>query len=104
MDGVGAANVGDPGLGEAEKPSLALSDEIADHARHVLHWHGGIDAMLIEKVDMVGLQPTERALRRRPDRRRPAVPLRADLAAALDTEAELGGDHDFVTPAFQRPA
>ena len=42
------------GFGEPEVCDLALGDQVLDGARDVFDWHGGIDAVLVEKVDSVG--------------------------------------------------
>lgn len=41
---------------------LACLDQILDRPRHVLDWHIRIGAMLVEKVDMAGLEAFERAI------------------------------------------
>jgi hypothetical protein len=63
-----------------------------------------VDAMLIEEVDVVGLEPAQRAFDHFANALRPAVPLGADLLAALDAKAEFGRDHDLVAAPFQRSA
>jgi hypothetical protein len=40
MDGMGAADVFDAGLGETNKSHLPLSDQITDRTCHVLHRQG----------------------------------------------------------------
>lgn len=41
---------------EAEVQDLACSDQIVHRARDIFDGHGGIDAMLIEQIDAIGLQ------------------------------------------------
>jgi hypothetical protein len=48
MDGMGAADVGDAGLGKTKKSHLSLLDQITDRAGHFLDRHGRIDTVLIE--------------------------------------------------------
>ena len=43
-----------PGFGEAEEANLALAHELRHRADDVLDRHRGIDAMLIEQIDVVG--------------------------------------------------
>ncbi len=104
MDGMGAADVGDAGLGQAEKSYFALFDQFADRAGHVSDRHGRIDAVLIEQVDIVGAKPAQRALYCLTDMVGPTVSFSADLLATLETKAKLGGDHHLVAPALERPA
>ena len=104
MLGVGAADVGDAGLGEAEEPRLALFDQIADGSGDLFDWHVPIDAVLVEEIDMIGLQPTERPVDGLANRPRPAVAFGADLLAAFEAEAEFRRDDDLVAPILQRPA
>ena len=54
LHAVGAADVLHARLGQAEVPHLALGDQLLDRAGNVLHRHLGIDAMLVEQVDVVG--------------------------------------------------
>ncbi len=81
------------GLREAEVLHLALGDELLDRAGDVLDRHGGVDAVLVEQVDAVGLQALQGRVGHRPDALWPAV--LAELRIAF-SEPELGGDHDLV--------
>src|SRR5713226_6901505 len=83
MDRVGTPDVGDAGLGEAEKSYLSLLDEITYRAGHLLDRHRPIHAMLIEQIDVVGAKPPQRALDRFPDMRGPAGPNLSALLAPL---------------------
>jgi hypothetical protein len=47
------------GLGKAEVFHLAFANEIFHGARHILHGHVGINAVLIKKVDSIGPQALE---------------------------------------------
>ena len=58
--------------------------------------------MLVVQVDVIGVEPLERALERRADVGRAAVNVPRALARVRD-EAELRGQHHLVAPAFQRP-
>ena len=57
---------------------------------------------MVEQVDAVGPQPFQRGLADRPDMLGPAV--HAALASAVDVDAELGGDDDFIADRRQRLA
>ena len=102
MDGMSPPDVGNAGLGKTEKPRLALFDQLAGRAGHVLYRHRWIDAVLIEQVDKVGAKPSQTALHRLKDMLGPAV--HADDPVAVETRAKLGGDHYPVAPAFECPA
>ena len=49
-------------LGKAEVLDLALPDQVLHRARDVLDGHVRIDAVLIEQIDAIGLEPLERGL------------------------------------------
>jgi len=80
---------GDAGLGKTEESHLAMLDQIAHCAGHVLDGHGRIDAVLVQQVDMNQCQAGARTLHRLADMRGPAVSFSADLLSVLDTKAEL---------------
>src|ERR1700730_17571709 len=104
MDRMGAADIGDAGLGKTEKSRFALLDQITHRACHLLDRHGRIDTVLIEEIDIVGAEAAQRALHRLADLLRPAGSFGADLLSALKAKAKLGGDHHLVAPALERPA
>ena len=64
LHGVGAADRLRARLREAEVLDLALRDQLLDRSRDVLDRHVGVDAVLVEQVDGVDLQPLERSRRR----------------------------------------
>ena len=66
LDGVGPADRLHARLGEAEVLDLALPDQLLHRPGHVLDRHVRVDAVLIEQVDDVDLEPLERAPRRPP--------------------------------------
>jgi len=69
----------------------------------LLDRHVGIDTVLVEQVDDVGLQPLQRRIGNLPDMSRLAV--HGALAAiGAEVEAELGGDDDLVAKGRQRLA
>jgi hypothetical protein len=106
MDRMGAPDVGDAGLREAEKSDFSLLDQIAHRAGHILDRHRPVHAMLIEQIDVVGAKPPQRALDRFPDMRGPAVS--ADDAVAIETPAEptstMPGTPCSSDGAAERPA
>src|SRR5712692_7096620 len=104
MNGMGAADVGDAGLGQTEKSYLALLDQLPYRAGHLLDRHGRIDTVLIEEIDIVGPKPTQGALHRLTDMLRPASSFGADLLSVLETKAKFGADYYLVVPALKRPA
>jgi hypothetical protein len=54
LNAVGAANIGDAGLGETEAPRLALFDQVANGPCDVFDRDGRVDAMLVDEIDPVG--------------------------------------------------
>src|SRR5258708_9928411 len=104
MDGMGEADVGYTGLGKAEKAYLSLLDQITYRTGHILHRHLWIDTVLIQQVNVIGLESLERAFDGLTDILRPARCFGADLLAVLETKAKFGGDDYLVAPALERPA
>ena len=80
---------------------LPLRDQLLHRAGNFLDRYIGIDAVLVEQVDLLDAEPLERSLGNRADMLGPAVQARL-LHAARDVEAELGGDHHPVTHRAQR--
>lgn len=85
--------------------NLTLGDQIAHHARHIFNRHGGIDAALIEQLDVIGLQPLQRRLGHPADLRGLAV----DAATAgsghrVDVKAKFGGNPHMMAERGQRRA
>src|SRR2546422_5283799 len=68
LDRVGATYRLHTRLGKTEVPDLACLDQIFHRSRHVLDGYVGINAVLIEQVDPVGLESFERGLSDFPDR------------------------------------
>ena len=104
MHGVRAPNAGHARLGQAEIAHFAFLDEFADRAGDIFHGHRTIDPMLVQKIDVIGLQPLERPFDRRTNRRGTAVGLGTHLFAVSELEAKLGGDDDLLPDALQGPA
>ena len=73
LDGVGATDRLHARFGEAEVLDLASLNQILHRSRHVFDRHVRVDAVLIEQVDGVDLEPLERALGDLLDVLRPAV-------------------------------
>ena len=63
-------------LGETEVPDLALLDQLLHRPRDVLDGHVRVDAVLIEQIDGVDVEPLERCLRDLLDVLGPAVQAR----------------------------
>ena len=92
-------------FGQAEVPDLALPDQLADGARDVLDRDVRVYAVLIEEIDRLDAQPSQRGLRDLLDVLRPAV--HADLfafAGRVEREPELRGDHHPVAERRERLA
>ncbi len=105
VHGVGAADRPLARFREAEEAHLSLAYHVGHRADDILDWHGRVDAMLIEEIDVVCPQATERA--------EPSTASRM-CAGRLSTpamtpfvskeEAELGGDDDAaITPDVAVP-
>ena len=103
LDGMGAADGLRARFGEAEVLDLALLDQLLHRPGHVFDRHVGVDAVLIEQIDDVGLQPLERGLGDLLDMLRPAVEAaRSGRGCRIDVEAELRGDHHLLAERRQR--
>ena len=72
---------------------LPFANEFLDRRRHLLDGHIGIDSVLVEQVDMVGLQSRERFVNHFPNAFGATVQT-AERKAVL--EAEFGGDDYLV--------
>src|SRR5215831_7654389 len=96
-----AANVSNSRLGKAEVFYFALADQILNRAGDVFHWHGGIDAMLVEKIDAVGFEALQRCFRDGFDVFRFAVDA---LAGNSSLKPKLRRDDNLVTNWSERLA
>ena len=90
------------GLGQTEVLDLAFANQIADRAGDIFDRHIGIDAVLIEKIDTVGLEPFQLCLNHFADVRGMAV--EAGLLAVLELESEFRGDDDAIANRRERLA
>ena len=89
-------------FGHAEVLDLALRDQFLDRAGNILDRHVGIDAVLVQQVDLLDAEPLQRSFRGSSDALRLAV--RAGHLAVDDVESELGGDHHPIAERPQRLA
>ena len=46
-------------FGQPEEAHLAFPHQLRHRADDVLNWHGRVETMLVEEVDVVGVQPAE---------------------------------------------
>ena len=77
-------------------PHLTLGNQIFYRTGDFLDRHVGIDAMLVEEVDMVCAKPFQASLSRSLDVAGTAVRARAALAGlGIDIEAELRSNHNL---------
>src|SRR6185369_12270882 len=102
LNRVRATNRGHARFRQAEVPDLAFTNQIPHRSRDVFDRHVRIDAVLIEQIDSIGLEPLERRVRDFPDVRRPAVETR--LPAALELETELRRDDHVIANWRERLA
>jgi hypothetical protein len=79
---------------------FAFADQVLDRARDLLDRHVGIDAVLIEQIDPIGLEPRERRAGDLADVRRSAVQPR--LLPAFELESELRRDDDLIANVRER--
>ena len=86
---------------KAEISDLAGGNQILHRTRHLFHRHGGVNAVLVQKVDVIGIHAGERLLDHGTDALRAAVQPVGDDAVS---EAELGGDHHFFPERRHRLA
>src|SRR5271166_1843956 len=103
LHGVRLADAGSARLRQAEMPDFACRDQLLHGTGYVLHRHGRIDAVLIEKVDMVGAQALERSVDDRADMVGPAIQP-GHFALLADGEAELRADKHLVADRLKRLA
>ena len=99
---MGAADVLRARLRHAEVAHLAGLDQLLHRPGDLLDRDVGVDAVLVEEVDVVGPQPPQRVL----DGARGSSPAgcRAAFAAgvAFEVEAELRRDHDLLAHRLER--
>src|SRR4051812_40163046 len=104
MDGMGAADGPGARFGQAVVLDLALPDEGLERFGDILDRNLGIDAVLVEQVDAVDLQPLEARVDDFADMLGTAVDTARAAAVRGDPETELGGDGDPVAQRLQRLA
>jgi len=88
-------------FGEAEVLDLAFPDQFLHRPRDLLDRHVRVDAVLVEEVDAVGLEASQRLLGDPTDPLGPAVEARPRISVL---EAELRRDHDLVAERGERLA
>ena len=86
-------------LGQPEVTDLSLPDEIGHRAHHVLDRHLLVDAVLVEEVDVVGLEPARGGFHHLADVLRAAI--EANDLPIVEPEAELGGDDHLIALALE---
>ena len=97
LDCVGATNRLWAGFRKAEMLHLAFPDQILHRSRYIFDGDVGVNAVLIEQVDDIGLKPLERGFGYLPDVLWPAVqPSQTSLRLGIDFPSELRGDHHLA--------
>jgi hypothetical protein len=81
---------------------LACRDQVLHRAGHVLDRDVRIDAVLVEKIDVVRAEASQHRFRCALDVFWFAVEPEAFARCRIDVKAELGGDYDLVTDGRQR--
>ncbi len=100
MDRLGAGDLVDGGLGEADGLGQAGLDEFGHGAPALLHGDGRVDAVELVQVHVVGPEPQQARLARGAQVLRAAVAVGA--AGSVDDQTALGGEHDLVAAPAQR--
>jgi hypothetical protein len=96
-DGLGA------GLGKTDVLDLPFRHELRKCADSVLDRGAGVDAVLVVEVDVLGVEPLQRACDRGADVGGAAVEL-AGTAAGVGDKAEFRSEDDLLAMTLQRPA
>src|SRR5438445_2954201 len=86
-------------LGQAEVTDLSPPNEIGHRAHHVLDRHLLVDAVLVEEVDVIGLEPARGGFHHLADVLRAAI--EANDLPIVEPEAELGGDDHLIALALE---
>src|ERR1700730_13298775 len=81
-------------FGQTEVLDLAFANKILYRARDVLNWDVRIDAVLIEQIDPIGLESSQRRVGHLADVRGSAV--QPSLLAPLELEAKLSRNHRVI--------
>jgi hypothetical protein len=79
-------------------PDLALPDQLLNGAGDILDRHVRIDAVLVEEIDVIGLETLQRGLGHLPDALRATVEARGRVAAL---KAEFGRDDHLIAERGQ---
>jgi hypothetical protein len=101
LDGVCATDRLHACFRKAEVLNLIFLNQVLHRPRNVFDWHVRVNAVLIEQINGVDLEPLERALGGLLDVLRPAVQARQTLHPAgvelrIEVEPELGGDDHLL--------
>jgi hypothetical protein len=88
-------------LAQAKMPDLAFFDQALHGSCDILDRHLRIDTMLIEQIDTVNAQATQRVLGDLANVGGPAV---ETVRSRFEVVAEFGGDYDIVPQELQRLA
>ncbi len=99
LNRMGSTNGCCASLGHTEVLDLTLLDEVLDCSGHVFDGHIRVDAMLVEQIDHVTVEPLQGGFSHGPDPFRLAV---CTLTWHPILEAELRCDDDLVTNRGQR--
>jgi hypothetical protein len=81
---------------------LAGRDQVLHCAGDVLDGNVRIDAVLVEKIDVVRAEASQHLVRYALDVLRPTVEAAAFTRRRINVKAELGGDYHLVTDGRQR--
>jgi len=90
------------GLGESEMFDLSGFDQVLHRAGYVFDRHVRIDAVLIEQINGIDLEPLKRGVDDLFDVLRPAVQAALLAGRRIEIETELGRNHHFTLKGSER--
>ena len=97
MNCVCATNGLHPCFRKSEVLHLALLNQLFHRSRNVFDRHVGVNAVLIEQIDDIGLEALQRGLSDFLDMLWPTIQAGLFAGVRIKFEPELGGNHDFPT-------
>jgi hypothetical protein len=100
VHGVGAADRGGAGFGQADVADLALGHQLSQSAGGVLDRGVRVDPVLVVQVDVVDTEPLQGTFDRSADVSRAAVE-NTRAATGVRDEAELRRQHNLVAVALE---
>src|SRR3954468_23456781 len=104
MDGMGAADRGGTGLGQAKKAHLALLHELRHGADRILNRRVRVDPVLIVKIDAIDLEPAQTCFAALPHVIGLSVNPEKGGLARLAHDSKFGRDDNMLAMSLQGAA